>query len=306
MSVVLSAARGTSPASHEYYLLRAPRYLPLRRPMLGSSLLDQAGLDGADGARPRAAGVRDRAWSMSRSWGPGTRASTTRRSRRGRGQSTVEFVLIAPILLVLLVAIADFGRVFAAGVAVEAATRNAAEVVAEEYVKNPPGDPALSAIQRLDAPAPTSGYGSYYDDLAMKAARTVCVELRNLPNTTYDSVSGTCPNWPIIRVCVHDQTASNANNHCGNPITPGFDASPPAECTTLPPPGDATWDPTMTGGGIAPGGEPSRYVEVRVCYKFTTILNLPIVPTEIVFQNSRMFTIACFRDPSAAGNNGSC
>ena len=140
----------------------------------------------------------------------------------------------------------------------------------------------------------------------MKAARTVCVELRNLPNTTYNSVDGTCSNWPLIRVCVHDQTASNANNHCGQPITPGFDASPPAECTTLPPPGDASWDPSMTGGGMGPGGEPSRYIEVRVCYKFTTILNLPIMPTEVVFQNTRIFTVACFRDPTAAGNNGSC
>src|SRR4051812_44212167 len=157
-----------------------------------------------------------------------------RRSRR-RGQSTVEFVLIAPILLLLLVAVADFGRVFASGVAVEAATRNAAEVVAEEYVRNPPGDPAVAPAVRLAAPAPASGYQSFYDDLALKAARTVCVELRNLPNTTYNT-DGTCSSWPLTRVCVHDQTSSNANNHCGEPITPGFDASPPAECTSLPPP----------------------------------------------------------------------
>jgi len=233
------------------------------------------------------------------------------RRRRGsvwptRGQSTAEFVLIAPILLLLLVAIADFGRVFAAGVAVEAATRNAAEIAAEEYLRNPPGDPSTPAVQRLDNPAPTSGPSSYYDDLALKAARTVCVELRSLQNTTYDSSDGTCPSWPIIRVCVHDQSSNNANNHCGQPIA-GFDPSPPAECTTLPPPGDPSWDPNMNGGGNGPGGEPSRYVEVRVCYPFTTILSLPIVPNRIVFQNTRIFTIACFRDPSSGtGNNGSC
>ncbi len=233
------------------------------------------------------------------------------RRRRGsarpiRGQSTAEFVLIAPILLLLLVAIADFGRVFATGIAVEAATRNAAEVVAEEYVRNPPGDPSTTAASRLAAPAPTSGSPSYYDDLASKAARTVCVELRNLPNTTYDSVDGSCPNWPIVRVCVHDQASNNANNHCGQSIS-GFDPSPPAECTTLPPPGDPSWDPSMTGGGNGPGGEPSRYVEVRVCYPFTTILNLPIVPSRILFQNARIFTIACFQDPSnGTGNSGSC
>ena len=218
-----------------------------------------------------------------------------------RGQSTVEFVLIAPILILLLVAIADFGRVFATGVAVEAATRNAAEIVAEDYVRNPPGDPATSAHDRLAAPAPTSGYSSYYNALALKAARTVCVELRSLPNTTYSSADGSCASWPIIRVCVHDQTSNTGSNQCGQPITPGFDASPPAECTSMPSPGDPSWDPTMTGVT-----EKSRYVEVRVCYPFTTILNLPIVPSRILFQNTRTFTIACFQDPTAAGNNGSC
>lgn len=223
------------------------------------------------------------------------------RRRRSRGQSTAEFVLIAPILLLLLVAIADFGRVFAAGVAVEAATRNAAEIAAEEYVRNPPGDPSLTAAQRLAAPAPNSGYSAYYDDLALKAAKTVCVELRNLPNTTYNSADGSCSTWPVIRVCVHDQTSNSGGNQCGQPITPGFDASPPAECSSLPSPGDPSWDPTMTGGG-----ETSRYVEVRVCYPFTAILSLPFVPNRVLFQVTRTFTVACFQDPSAAGNNGTC
>jgi hypothetical protein len=237
------------------------------------------------------------------------RRESTRTGRRTTGQSTVEFALIAPILIVLLVAIADFGRVFSAGVVVEAAARNAAEVVAADYLSNPPGDALLTPAQRLAAPAPDSGptYNTaYYDDLALKAARTVCVELRNLPNTTYQ-VDGTCPTWPVIRVCVHDMPGSGANNQCGHPISPGFDASPPAECDQLPPPGDASWNPSMMGGGPGLGGEPSRYVEVRVCYPFTTILNLPVMPNRIMFQRTRMFTIACFQDPTTGtGNNGSC
>ncbi len=112
--------------------------------------------------------------------------------------------------------------------------------------------------------------------------------------------------WSLSRQNAYS-TSNNANNHCGQPITPGFDASPPAECTTLPSPGDPTWDPTMTGGGNGAGGEPSRYVEVRVCYPFTTILSLPIVPSRILFQNTRIFTIACFQNPSnGTGNSGSC
>ncbi len=47
-----------------------------------------------------------------------------------RGQSLVEFALVLPLLLILLLGVADFGRVFAAGITLEAAARNASEVVA--------------------------------------------------------------------------------------------------------------------------------------------------------------------------------
>ena len=47
-----------------------------------------------------------------------------------RGQSLVEFALVLPMLIVLFLGIADFGRVFAAGITVEAIARNAAEIVA--------------------------------------------------------------------------------------------------------------------------------------------------------------------------------
>ena len=39
-----------------------------------------------------------------------------------RGQSLVEFALVLPMLLVLLLGIADFGRVFQAGITTEAAS----------------------------------------------------------------------------------------------------------------------------------------------------------------------------------------
>src|SRR5690606_20209344 len=43
-----------------------------------------------------------------------------RTRRPERGQSLVEFALVLPMLLVLLLGIADFGRVFAAGILLEA------------------------------------------------------------------------------------------------------------------------------------------------------------------------------------------
>lgn len=93
------------------------------------------------------------------------------RSRaRQRGQSIAEFSLVVPILLVLFVAIADFGRVFAAGIAVEAATRNAAEAAANEYLANPPPPSDLSI------PADGTDQG-YYSNLRAYAAKVVCASM---------------------------------------------------------------------------------------------------------------------------------
>ena len=56
-------------------------------------------------------------------------------SRVARGQSLVEFALLLPLLLVILLGVADFGRVFQAGIMMESATRAAAEAGAVEYLR---------------------------------------------------------------------------------------------------------------------------------------------------------------------------
>jgi Flp pilus assembly protein TadG len=55
-----------------------------------------------------------------------------RRERRSLGQSLVEFALILPILLTLTGAAIDIARVYGAWVALEGATRDAAEQVATD------------------------------------------------------------------------------------------------------------------------------------------------------------------------------
>jgi Flp pilus assembly protein TadG len=50
-----------------------------------------------------------------------------RRRHRPRGQSVVEFALVVPLLLLVLIAIADFGRFYTSAVAVESAAREAAD-----------------------------------------------------------------------------------------------------------------------------------------------------------------------------------
>lgn len=198
-----------------------------------------------------------------------------RHRRSCHGQSVVEFALVVPILIVLFVGIADFGRIFNAGVIVEAAARDAAEHAAQKYLANPPGDPSLTPAERLSAPVAT-GDPAYYADLREEAARVVCAETRPLPNNDYSG--GTCATWPVVGVCVHDQ----ADPNCG--ATPAGFASPAAECGAL---NDSWPDP--------PSGNGERWVEVRVCYKFTSLLNLPLFSLgDFYVQRTRAFPIPCY------------
>lgn len=218
----------------------------------------------------------------------------TRRSgrRAPRGQSLVEFALVLPLLLILFLGIADFGRIFAAGITLEAAARNGAEVVAEEYRRNPPD--GIYADQTLPAPGP--GDANYYQVLHEVAARTACREARRLDNTTYDQGTDGCPfdsvaneQLPLIMVCVHD----NADPICD---VPAFGASvPPAGA---PDPCGLRSPPTNVMQGYATGSENSRYVEVRICYRFSMLVHVPILPLDDVWlKKSRVFTVAYFPPP---------
>jgi len=197
------------------------------------------------------------------------------RSRRSSGQSIAEFTLVLPILIILFVGIADFGRIFNAGVVLEAAARDAAEHAAQRYVANPPGDTSLTPAERLSVPAP-SGDPAYYADLRDDAGRVVCAETRGLGANDYSG--GTCPTWPVVAVCVHDQ----ADPDCGGTPT-GF-ATPPPECGDV----NAAWPDPAPGNG-------ERWVEVRVCYRFSSILRLPLVSLgDFYLERTRVFTIPCY------------
>lgn len=204
--------------------------------------------------------------------------SRTPAPRARRGQSLVEFALVLPMLLVLLLGVADFGRVFQAGIVAEAAARNGAEAAALERLRDQPLTP---------------GDPDYYDRLHQVAAQAACADARILPNTTYvadnPGTPGTdeeaCPGMPVIAVCVQDGNDPN----CGG-LAPGFSGTPPAECTELAEP----W--VDSGGEIG-----SHSVEVRLCYRFTTLFNLNVdLPLgwgislgDIYLQRSRAFVVDC-------------
>jgi hypothetical protein len=198
----------------------------------------------------------------------------------------VEFALTLPMLLILLFGLADFGRVFQMGITLEAAARNSAEAAAQEYLqlaRNRPG----GTLDPAD-----------YDRLHTMALNSVCGEAQVLPflalppgvpNPTCSRDDGGTPVdvWPLAAACIHDGTDPG----CG---TESIGA--PASCPQL----TSLWDDTNFGATPS-GAAPLPYVEVRVCYRFTTLFNLTdlVLPFgwsislgEIFLERDREFTVA--------------
>jgi len=227
--------------------------------------------------------------------GPLTRGATLRDTSRGairhrflrqargisraavRGQGLVEFALVLPLLLVLLLGIADFGRVFTAGITIEAAARNGAEAAAQEY---------LQLIHKPGGVLDAADYASLHD-VALDA---VCAETEPLPNQV--KVGSSCT-MPLAAVCIHD----GGDPLCGVESDDGFPPEPGApQCTGI----NGAWDPA-NNGATPLGATPLPYVEVRVCYQFTTLLNLTNLQLpfgwslslgEVWLQRDREFTVA--------------
>jgi len=92
------------------------------------------------------------------------------RRRASAGQSFVEFVLILPIFLVITMAVGDFGRVYASGVAVEDAAREAADYAAFDDVSN----------SHFEEPVP--GTIDATDATRNEALRRACAAVSSLPD----------------------------------------------------------------------------------------------------------------------------
>ena len=189
-----------------------------------------------------------------------------------RGQSVVEFALALPMLLVLLLGIADFGRVFHAGIVTEASARNAAEAAAQEYLQQ---KRSLGVLTAAD-----------YTRIHALALESVCGEAEKLPNR---AASGSSCTMPSAAVCIHDDEAElpnyTADGWCGKES-----GTAPNECNAI----KAPWNPGKPTGALP-------YVEVRVCYQFTTLFNLQDLRLPLAngldlgtiwLQKDRAFTVA--------------
>jgi Flp pilus assembly protein TadG len=102
-----------------------------------------------------------------------------RHRARSAGQAYVELVFVLPILALLALAVGDFGRVYATGIAVESAAREAADyaafddIVDSHFFQTTPADP-------VDAK----------DSIRKEALRRACAAVNSLPG--YDAIAATC------------------------------------------------------------------------------------------------------------------
>ena len=172
---------------------------------------------------------------------------------RAAGQSMVEFTLILPILLLLLLTVADFGRFFAAGITVESIARTAAEYAAREYLRE--------TVAVGGAPLDAAAYARVH----AYAWQTVCDEAAGLPGVATGDPDDPCSGIPTV-VCIHDLSDPG----CGNSYNAA--GGIPPECVSL----GLADVPTSANEG---GSETSRYVEVRVCYRFSTLLPVDDIPS---------------------------
>lgn len=197
-------------------------------------------------------------------------------ARPGAGQSLVEFALVLPILLLLLLTVADFSRLFAAGIAIESAARTSAETTAGEYLRAL-GSPTDNALGSAGAYALVAGHGW----------RTACNELGTLPNVTFTAAGVQCDGLPTV-VCIHD----NADPGCSTVYNNAGPA--PAACSALAP-------GSLPANARPSSGETSRFVEVRLCYRFSTIFSIDIpflgitlspLGGDFYLERTRTFTVA--------------
>ena len=217
-------------------------------------------------SRPRTAlGPQDRITPIAPPVGPG-RNGARPRATWSRGQSVTEFALVVPFLLIILLTVADFGRYFAVSLNVESIARTSAEVSAQEANF-------------------LSGASPNWVGIHDRAWQSVCNEAKGLANVTYNGPTTQCDGIPTL-VCVHD----GLDPICSTSYNAG--GAVPAECSVITNPVSNA----QTGGS-----ELSKYVEVRVCYRFSTVFGFSIpflggsldtLSGNFYVQKIRTFTVA--------------
>jgi hypothetical protein len=181
--------------------------------------------------------------------------------------------------LVLLLTVVDFGRIFSAGITIESAARAAAETSAAQY---------LTELTRV-TPMPGTIDNAGYARIHAAAWQSVCDEAATLPNATPGAGGGSCTGLVTV-VCVHD----NADPLCGDSYNDG--GGIPAGCPTL-----AVGSRPANAQQSESGTQSWPYVEVRVCYRFSSLMQLQIpsiggslspIGGDFYLERTRVFDVA--------------
>jgi hypothetical protein len=156
--------------------------------------------------------------------------------------------------MVLLIAIADFGRIYASGVAVEAAGREAADYG------------AFDASNWQTIQTPQANYVTTVNEMERRACVAAAGSHLEGYQTTDPVNNTTCTN-PAFS-CTLER--NGATSDCRNPggFTNGIDCSNPA------------LDPPCT-------------VHVQLTYTFQTLLSVPPMPTSVLLVRDSRFRISC-------------
>ena len=169
-----------------------------------------------------------------------------------RGQALVEFALIVPVIFFIVLAVSDFGRIYTSLVAVEASAREA-------------------------------------DDLGAFD-----------PSNWNTALSPSNPSQAVLRIR-QVACSSAARSHLEGYAEPvgtvnHADCTNPAMTCTLERQGQAPVDcATYTGAGGDcgdPATEPPCIVNVQLSYAFTTLIQVPFLPSTITFTRTGRFPVS--------------
>ena len=188
-----------------------------------------------------------------------SRADQPQRRRTG-GQSFAEFAIIVPVLFLILLAIADLGRVYTSAVAVEAAAREAADYGAFD-------------ASRWDATVDPDNDSN----MVVEMKRRACVAAKGSHLEGYaqtDPLDDTSCTNPAF-TCTIDRGGFEVDCATSDGAVAGADCSKDLSVT----------DPPCT-------------VHVRLDYSFTTFFAIPPMPTSIAIVRESRFRMSSLEAPT--------
>lgn len=184
------------------------------------------------------------------------RAFTRDANPASAGQAYVELVLILPVLALIALAVGDFGRVYATGIAVESAAREAADFTAFDDLVN----------SHFYEPAP--GVVDAKDSSRKEAFRRACAAVSSLPG--YDDVAATCTDPTAL-------CTSTAGGFCQLVVEDTRTSQPWASTCGTAPQTDVTCGWT---------------VHVTISFDFHTAIDLAPLPTVVHFARESRYAIS--------------